>query len=459
MGKQAKSGWVSGATAMAACLCLCACASGPAPTLATGGDLAPSLDRLSFDVSRLRLAPLAPRHIEPDKGLSPTDLAILAVLNSPDLTAKRAAAKVSAAQAFAAGLLPDPQLGVTADLPVPGSGAVTAYGLSPNLDLTALITHATALKAARATAAQADLDLLWAEWNTAQQARVLAVTILANEDRLPVLATLRQGLADREAASARAFANGDLAGGLFSADLAARLDAESQSRSARRDAAKARDDLNALIGLTPGISLNLRPGHAQSLDAPHFNAALGALPQRRPDLLALQAGYRAQSAAVRKAILSRFPVVNLGFSHQSDNAGVKSNGLSGSLVIPLFNRGRGEVAVQSATQAQLAAEYQVRLDHTLADAAVAYHQRSQNQEALTVLENRLPPLITLAKSAHAAADRRDTDSAAMLAMDQAALRTQLTLIDARLALTLADISLATVLFVPSDPSLDPGPAS
>jgi len=86
----------------------------------------------------------------------------------------------------------------TVDVPDPGQAATTAYNLNPNLDLVALITHSTALKAARASAGQANLDLLWAEWSAAQQARQLAVTIMAAEAKARVLRAIAEGIEDTE---------------------------------------------------------------------------------------------------------------------------------------------------------------------------------------------------------------------------------------------------------------------
>ena len=60
----------------------------------------PSAARLRVDVSQLRLAPLKARRFDPSDGLDPGEAAVLAVLNSPDLAAKRAIAHVAAAQAF-----------------------------------------------------------------------------------------------------------------------------------------------------------------------------------------------------------------------------------------------------------------------------------------------------------------------------------------------------------------------
>jgi outer membrane protein TolC len=425
--------------------------------LASGADLAPDIGRLTADVSRLRLAPLKAHRFDPSDGLDPTEVAVLAVLNSPDLAAKRATAKVAAAQAFAAGLLPDPQIAFTFDIPVSRVGAPTnAYNINPSLDLMALVTHSTALKAAMAAADQADLDLLWAEWSAAQQARELAVMAMANEAKISVLRTLAGALEARYRQSNAAYARGDLAAAIVSADLAAKLDVEAQLAVAEHDAAKARGDLNAIIGLDPAVRLDLAPGTPPvDPDATALEAAQRSLPSRRPDLLALKAGYGAQEAGLRKAILMQFPLINLGFSHQSDTGGIITNGLSATFVIPIFNRGRGEIAIQSATREKLALEYQARLDQTLADAAAARREREAIRANLIRLEAQVPLLNAMADRARAALARGDIDSAAYLLLEQSALTHAVALEDQRLALALADISLETVLFLPSDESVRP----
>ena len=70
-------------------------------------------------------------------------MATLAVLNSPELKAARAKSQVSEAQAFAAGLLADPQISGSIDSPTDrGQGYINAYGLGLSLDLQGLLTHA-----------------------------------------------------------------------------------------------------------------------------------------------------------------------------------------------------------------------------------------------------------------------------------------------------------------------------
>ncbi|MDQ2860271.1 MAG: TolC family protein [Pseudomonadota bacterium] len=438
------------------CGCLCACATYKALPLPAGSNLASSAARLSVDVSRLRLGPLEAHRFDPAHGLDPTDIAILTVLNSPDLQAKRALAKVATAQAFSAGLLPDPQVVASADFPEHPAGLVTAYGITPTIDLLGLVTHSTALKAARASARQADLDLLWSEWSAAQQARQLAVMAMADEAKAGLLRTIAQGLGARYLKTRRALATHDVTTLTNSADLAAKLDADAQLATAVQGAAKARGDLNALIGLASGARLNLVAGApALAPSAARMDAALAALPERRPDLLALQAGYGAQDANLRKAILSQFPLINLGYSRQRDTGAILTNGLTATLVVPIFNRGRGDIAIQSATRARLRAEYQARLDQTVADVAAARRDRDADAAILIGLEARVPELLAQVDEARIAADRGDIDSAAFLALEQSALRQRVALLDLRLALALADISLESVLFLPSDQGATP----
>jgi outer membrane protein TolC len=424
--------------------------------LAKGPDLATGPARLSVDISKIRLAPLKAHPFDPAGGLDPTGVAVLAVLNSPDLAAKRAAARVSAAQAFAAGLLPDPQVALSADFPVNPKGLVTAYAITPTFDFMSLITRSTALRAARATAQQADLDLLWSEWSTAQQARGLAVTILADEAKSALLRAIAERVAERYRQSVLAYERHDLTAQATTADLAAKLDADTLLATAVHDAAKARGDLNALIGLTPGVRLNLVAG-AGPVDpaASALDAAVAALPTRRPDLLALQAGYASQDANLRKSILSQFPLINLGYSRQSDTSAILTNGLAATVVIPIFNRGRGDIAIQSATRERLAAEYQARLDQTIADVAQARRSLEEDRAILARLEHEAPRLATMAGGAPAGLERGDLDSATFLALEQAALKAQAALADVRLARVMADIALETVLFIPSDEAARP----
>jgi outer membrane protein TolC len=420
----------------------------PAP-LPTTPDLGVAAQRLTVDVAKLRVQPLKSITIDAADGLSPLEVAVLAVLNSPDLAAKRRAAKVSEAQVFAAGLLPDPQISVSVDKPVSGPDDQTAHSVGASMDLTGLMATVYAHRAAKAAARQADLDLLWAEWTDAQAARQLCETVLANEARAEVLRQVVKLADDRYARSTRALANRDVTLQTNAADLAVKADAEALLLTAEHDAAKARRDLNALLGLRADVILPLVPAPASAgYDQAAVRQALASLADRRPDLLALKAGYAAQDANLRKAILAQFPLNTLAAAYAKDPAGTSTKGLALALALPILNGGRGEVRVQNATREQLRAEYQARLDQTDAEVRGAERERDSARKAVAQLSADVPRLESLTRPALAAYDRGDLDSQTYLSLSQNVLSKRSDLDDKTLAARLADIALETALFLP-----------
>jgi cobalt-zinc-cadmium efflux system outer membrane protein len=437
------------AFAGAAAATLGACAHFTAAPLPEGPDLAASASQLSVDVARVRLAPLPPRQIDPARGVDPIDAAILAVLNSPDLAAKRAAAHVAAAQTFSAGLLPDPTVPLSTDIPDDMKANVIAFAVTPTIDISALITRSATLHAARAAEKQTNLDLLWSEWSTAQQARQYAVTVLMDDQKAAALAKLDAELSERARQSGIALSRHDVTGAVASADLAAKLDADVQLAATQVAADRARRQLNALIGLAPDARLPLVDSHEPHDPEPaKVQSALAALPKRRPDLLALQAGYESQNGNLRRSILAQFPLLNLGYSRQRDTSNIYTNGAAGTVTLPIFNRNRGDIAIQRATRERLAQEYRARLDQTMADVAQAQADLAAQQAALVQFEVEVPRLEAEADLGRPAFARRDLDSAAYLAIEQAVIKEVVAMWDTRLAQRLADIGLETVLFLP-----------
>jgi outer membrane protein TolC len=405
--------------------------------------------QLKVDVARLRVAPLQAIRIDPAVGLTPTQVAVLAVLNDPDLAAQRAAAKVPAAQVFAAGLLPDPQISASVDRPVAGPDTRTAYNLSAALDLSTLLARSNTRRAAKLAAGEADLNLLWAEWGVAQQARQLAETALADEARAAFLGKVLALATDRASRSERALQRRDMTLQTTAADLAVKLDAQTQFAAAEHDAQKARRDLNALLNLEASVRLPLIHGPGLTVyDEAEIHAALTSLPDRRPDLLALKAGYGAQDANLRKAILAQFPLTSLAVAFASDTAGSVTRGVSTAFVLPIVNGGRGEVKVQEATREQLRAEYLARLAQTDAEVKNAARELDAAGREAELLRADVPRLEALVRPAVAAYDRGDIDSQTYLTLSQNALSRRADLDDRELSARLAEIALETALFLP-----------
>jgi outer membrane protein TolC len=286
----------------------------------------------------------------------------LAVQNNPDLIATRAQHGVAQAQVLQAGLLPNPQV-TSAYLPlVAGVGTTSAWNAGIGEDIRSLITLSSTHRAAQASADQIDAQILWQEWQTIGQVRLLCVDIIEADRTLALLRQNGELLAGRYRKSRQAMMAGNETLTGSTPDLAAWQAITTQIHDQERQQLARRHQLNALLGLAPEVMLTLSP----TPDIPPWNpdavmAELPALTEHRPDLVALQLGYRAQNAKLRTAILSRFPNLTIGITGGSDNSNVRNFGPQVTLELPVFNQNQGNIAIETATRQQLHDEYAARL--------------------------------------------------------------------------------------------------
>lgn len=353
-------------------------------------------------------------------------VATLAVLNNPDLKAARAAMHVAAAQAFAAGILPNPQFNASTDHPTDGKVVApdprypeyNAYGFGLALDLRTLLTHSSVHKAAKAAYAQAQADLLWQEWQTVAQARTLYVAQVLGAERQSFLTPAADLYTLAATRSQRALGQGNLTLAQAGADQSMLVAIRGQEGAAQRSQLQTEHAMRALLGLGADVRVPLQPLGAPVLpDRAQVAAAAQRLPQVRPDLRALQEGYRSQEAQVRVAVLSQFPNIVVGITRARDTSNVHTTGGTVSLDLPLFDRGQGDIAIQSATRAQLRAEYQARLDQASSDIWQLWNEMQELNVELTDLERRLPQLQTSvdnAKRAYAAGNFAAADYLALV---------------------------------------------
>ena len=170
--------------------------------------------------------------------------------------------------------------------------------------------------------------------------------------------------------------------------------------------------MNALLGLSPDAQVPLKDSddNAFPVEEKDIDAALAALPGRRPDLIALQAGYASQEEKYRAAVLSQFPSLSVGFVRARDTSEIYTSGFQINLSLPIFNRNRGNIAIERATRKRLRYEYQTRLNQAYADVA---HLRAD----IVILERE----VRTAQSALPAAERFAGDA------EQAYARHEMTL--------------------------------
>ena len=439
---------------------LAGCATYRPLALPADAALVRDVARLSIDAARMPDGALASHRFDPTDGLDITEVAMLAVANNPELRLARAEAGVTRAQAFSAGLLPDPQLALSRET-VMGSpaGATAAFTAGLTVDIAALLARSSTRATADAESRKTDLDLLWQEWQTLAKARMLFVKLDALSRSLAVLQTQREALHARVADAQRAIAAGLITSDAGTPQLTAYEDAPRQADDLERQRNQARHDLNALLGVAPEVSLDLvGPADVATLDAAGVRDAVALAPRRRPDLLALQAGFEAQDDRYRGALRAQFPAITIGPTRARDTSNVNTVGLSLGITLPLFNRNRGNIAIESATRDKLRLDYQQRLDAT----AIESHRLLEEQALLTrqlaEIDAALPALALAADRAAKALRANNLDALTLTAVEGALLARRLERITVQQSLQEQAIALQALLGSPTPLPAAAGPS-
>lgn len=419
-GLSRKSGFSTTAASCGALALLAGCASYRAAPLADAAvTLAPpDMTVVSADASRINRPYLQPQPVNWTQPLTPNALAVIAVLENPDLKAQRAKAGVADAQAFAARLLPDPTFQANYDKLLAGPDRFDAFGGQLAMDLNQLRTARVTRQNNEATRKQVRLDLAWAEWQTAGQARLQGVRVLALTRQLAIARASEVSAEQLFAASTRAGARGDISGADVDTRRQAALDAADKARTAENDLITARGELNRVLGLPPETVLRLAPP-AEPATPPTASVLVAQSLDRRLDLQALRVGYDAAEAEVHKAILEQFPNLSLTLASARDTSDNRTIGPAIGFTLPLWNRNRGGIATATATRAQLRAEYEVRLFQTRAEIAAAVQGIETVRRQRAELIAQMPAIRQIAERSAAAARRGDLSPAAAAIAEQA----------------------------------------
>ena len=355
--------------------CLQGCATySPKPldqSAVSQGLMPPTAEFFRIQAKEIKHPILKPIEIDFKKGLSPDDVAIMAVIANPALRAARDQRGIASAQLLQAGVLPNPTFTYSLDIPTAGNtqGTVNAYGLTLDWSVTSLITRGAKVAAARAQSASVDLDIAWKEWQVSQSAKQHAYGLIFLEKQLSVATEEERNLEEHLEAIKKAVALGNMT----------ILDLEAADTAFRRVGISALDigkrleqerlALNAILDLPPQMILPLQTNMPSRETFPSLQEIMDGLENRRLDLLALRMGYQSQEARLRAAIGAQFPNISIGPSHLRDTTDVITTGFSVSISLPLFDRNQGQIAIEKATRQQLFDEYLIRLFEAKAQTA------------------------------------------------------------------------------------------
>jgi outer membrane protein TolC len=354
---------------LASSLLLGSCASYAPEPLAGAPDLRSGVSGL---VAPSDLFPLPERRTHRyglNRPLGIDEIGLIAAVNNPDLKAARSRIGVAHAQAFAAGILPNPQASADYGFLLGGPGTMNSIVAGLSQDIVPLLTLSTRKASAQFNAASVELAVIWQEWQTIGRARLLFVDAISLQKQRRLVELFRQLLKNRYETTSAAMQRGDQTLPTVTNDLVALNAAETLLYDLEQAILKNKHDLNAVLGLIPEANLRLEKDiRLPAIDAAKLAPMVAELVARRPDLVALRAGYEAQEEKVRQAIIEQFPKLSVGSNHGQDTTGVRTQSIAITVSVPIFDRNQGGIAVQSATRQQLHEEYQARLDTAVGEA-------------------------------------------------------------------------------------------
>ena len=402
------------------------CATYQAAPLPPGPDLVASVRALDAAVPQ-DASLIAIGNIDTSRPLTIDQIGLLAILNNPDL--KSEAGEIDAARAgiVQATIIPNPVANISYGALISGPATTSSFSAALSQGIAQLITRGARVKSAKFHAGQVDADQIWREWQIAQKARQLAADIYSGDLSIELtrhqIALLSQELDEVK----KAIAAGNLTLAAQAPLATAQAGAENAFVSLRLDRLKSWQTLDGLLGLDPKVRFRIARPDIGPLPA-NFEELLADLPERRPDLMALQLGYSSAEEDVRAAILGQFPALTLGGSYNKDTSDVISAGPTLDFGLPVFDRNQGHIANAAATRVLLRAQYQARLDIANAHVHALIAQIRQLSADLATARKATTASQSLATTARQAYAQNNLDQRTLTEYETTALERRLEVI-------------------------------
>ena len=319
-------------------------------------------------------------------GLDESELVAVALTLNPELRARRLEIGEAEALLIGAGLLPNPEVGVSWRTGIGG-----ADGHSVDADLLMDLLQPWQ-REAREAVASAHIEVVRAEivsdeWQLVRETRLRLLGVRAAARTAEMLEeavdirTEMQALAQR---SRDAGEGTDLDVSAAELELA---EMQRDQRFAVAALAASKRALNQTLGLPPEYELHLTgidaPVAVTVFQDPSDEELERRLLAGRYELRALEAAYERAEQRHRLAVLGQYPSLELGLGFERESEGDSFLGPALGLELPLFDRNQGEIAETLAARDRARADYATTL-HDLR--AQAYEARAQLRTALEEVE-------------------------------------------------------------------------
>ena len=304
-------------------------------------------------------------------GLSEDELIAVALTLNPDLHARRLEIGAAEALLIGAGVLPNPEVGVSWRT---GIGGADGHSLDADLLMDILQPW---LRSARQAIAMAHFETVQAEivaeeWRLVRKTRIALLDVRSAVQIAAMLddaVGIRAHMLDLAEKSRAAGEGTDLDVSSAELELA---EMQRDQRFAQADVDIAGLQLNAVLGLPPDYRLHLTDENTRSTVTVFDALSNDELEQRlfsgRHELRALEAAYQRSELELELAVQRQFPSLQLGLGLEREAGGDSFLGPAIGLEFPLFDRNQAEIAEKTVARDRARAEYVATLHRLRADA-------------------------------------------------------------------------------------------
>lgn len=386
-------------------------------------------------------------------GLTLAEGEIVALVFNPDLRLARLRAGIAASAAEHAGLWDDPQFGL--DFLSLIENTSNPLVITPGLSFTIPISGRLEAEKARADASlAAELTrVAEQEWQTRLEVRRAWLRWSAARLKAEQTERLLASIESLVASIAKLVESGEIVrteATLFTIEQASQRQALLRYRG---QAAEAKQELRALLGLAPEAPLELVP--TVVLSSAQDNLTADAMVGRNLTLARLRDEYEVAERTLRREVRKQYPDLTIGPVADFDR-GDTLLGFSLTLPIPILNANKQGIAVAHAERDFARASFETAYER-LAGSLAAYRVRLANiREQREIIETQIAPMV----------DRQLADAQKLLQIGEGGTlvlleslsrvgNTQMALIDARLDESLALTELNLLIGPPSASPIAP----
>ncbi len=395
------------------------------------------LQEIRLDAMREEGAPV----VHFDQGLSADAAVAVALFLNPELRGARRERGVAEGELLSAGLLSNPTISASwmhiEDFTTDFASGLIDLGLDWLPPRPGELDAKKALAQARIEQVRAEISVL--EWRVAADVRKahLGVRIAAEQLRLAEGSLKLQERVRQFIREKRSLGDAtDLDSSLAEVERASALQAR---ELAAGELERARQELNALLGLPPLATFELAGGELPEPDAAMFDPARleTLMLEHRPGIAAARGAYEQSEQRLRLACLASWPWLSLGLRFERDagegSSSITKLGGATELDLPVLNQNQGAIASLKAERDRLREAFRTELHLGRAQVHAALRSLRAQQRLISVYRDSVQPALDEnARLTEAGVALGEFNLVQLIATQDKALRTRAEFLAARL---------------------------